>query len=301
MRVLTARTLAIAVGLFAMNLGVSSVFAAMLKGTVQSGGNLFKIPLTSVPVTLYSANNGAPSVVATATTNGSGQFTMTVGQSTTPSIFFVEADLGKSVQLLAILGPVLPPTVTVNELTTVAASYSTAQFYRTGVISGNSFPLQIAAMMNDNLVDVVTGSPSQVLLSAPNADQTNSLRSTRALANALSACTVNRALASYFLTLTTPPGGSTPTSTPQALANLARDPWMNVLPIYVLSKTWIPFSPGLLLPPDAWTVTVKVNDTGNDANMFGGPANIAFDLSGYAWVTNNVVQGKPTSAPHLLC
>lgn len=52
-------------------------------------------------------------------------------------------------EFVTVLGSNLPASVTINELTTVAASYSMAQFYRTGVISGNSFGLQIAAGMND--------------------------------------------------------------------------------------------------------------------------------------------------------
>src|SRR5437870_12354798 len=63
-----------------------------------------------------------------------------------------------------------------------------AQVLRTGVIAGNSFGLQLAAGMNDNIVAFVTGQSSPVLLNSPNADQTNSLRSTRSLANLLAAC-----------------------------------------------------------------------------------------------------------------
>ncbi|MDB5341837.1 MAG: uncharacterized protein JWP89_214 [Schlesneria sp.] len=293
----TAPMLVAAIAILAMTCGLSTASAATLSGTVQSGGDLFKIPVISTPVKLYEATIGTPTVLGTATTNFLGQFTMNVEQTTSQSIFFVVADLGKSVQLVAVLGPNLPGTIVVNELTTVAASYSMAQFYKTGMIAGKAFPLQLAAMMNDNLVNVVTGAPSQVLLSAPNADQTNSLRSTRALANALAACTANRALAAYFLELTTPQGGPAPASTPQGLANLARDPGRNVLAIYLLTKTWIPYVPGLLLAPDAWTITVKVNNTGNDAYMFGGPGNIAFDANGYAWMTNNVIQGQSGSSP----
>ena len=65
------------------------------------------------------------------------------------SIFFVKADIGEGVEFVTVLGSNLPASVTINELTTVAASYSMAQFYRTGVISTNSFGLQIAAGMND--------------------------------------------------------------------------------------------------------------------------------------------------------
>jgi hypothetical protein len=47
--------------------------------------------------------------------------------------------------------------------------------------------------------------------------------------------------------------------------------------------------------PDAWTLTVKVNDSGSNEMMFGGPGNIAFDDRGYAWISNNVIQGTPNS------
>jgi hypothetical protein len=49
--------------------------------------------------------------------------------------------------------------------------------------------------------------------------------------------------------------------------------------------------------PDAWTVTVKINDSGSDASGFliSGPGNLAFDRRGYAWVTNNTTQGTPNS------
>ncbi|HEY4263563.1 MAG TPA: hypothetical protein VGM98_25595 [Schlesneria sp.] len=296
----TPSLLVAAVAMLALTCGLQSASAATLSGTVQSGGDLFKIPLGSTSVKLYEATQSTPIVVASATTNFSGQFTMNVPQTTSRTIFFVVADLGKSVQLVTVLGPNLPSKVMVNELTTVAASYSMAQFYKTGVIAGTSLRLQLAAMMNDNLVDVATGSPSQVLLAGPNADQTNSLRSTRALANALAACTVNRALAAYFLELTTPLGGPAPTSTPQGLANLARDPSRNVLLIYGLTKTWIPYAPGLLLAPDTWTIAVKVNNTGSNSFPFSGVGNVAFDSKGYAWVLNNVIAGQPVSSRFLV-
>jgi hypothetical protein len=145
-----------------------------------------------------------------------------------------------------VLGPSLPTFVTINELATVAASYSMAQFYRTGVISGNSFGLQIAAGMNDNIVAPATGQSSAVLLSSPNADQTNSLRSTRSLANLLAACVKDPAVTASFFDLTTPAGGPPPSNTTQALANLARDPGQNVDGIYALTLLSDLYAPPLL-------------------------------------------------------
>lgn len=199
-------------------------------------------------------------------------------------------------QFVAVLGSSLPSSVTMNELTTVAASYSMAQFYRTGVISGDSFGLRIAAGMNNNLVDVTSGSSSQVLLSSPNADETNSLRMTRTLANVLVACVNSRIATDALLSLTVPARGSLPQDTAEALANLARDPAQNVRLISLLAKLSSSYTPALITVPDAWTVTVKVNDSGDDDNLFGGPGNLVFDADGYAWITNNVTQGEMTSS-----
>ena len=166
------------------------------------------------------------------------------------------------------------------------------------MIAGNSFGLQIAARMNDNIVASATGESSPVLLNSPNADQTNSLRSTRSLANLLAACVNDPDVTASLFELTTPPGGLQPHNTVEALANLARDPGQNVDGIYALTLLSDLYSPPLVEIPDAWTVTVKVNDSGSDEAdlLFGGPGNLAFDERGYAWITNNTVQGTPNSS-----
>jgi len=101
---------------------------------------------------LFEATTGQPTVIGQATTDAFGHFSISSPNNMSPSIFYVSADVGEHVEFLTVLGTRLPATVIINELTTVAASYSMAQFYKTDVISGNSFSLQIAAGMNDNLV-----------------------------------------------------------------------------------------------------------------------------------------------------
>src|SRR5437762_3886082 len=150
-----------------------------LSGVVQTGGTSSSLPLPNIHVTLFEATTGQPTMLGQATTDSSGQFSIRYTRGTSQSIFFVQADVTEGVKFITILGPNLPTSVTINELTTVAASYSMAQFLRTGAISGNSFGLQLAAGMNDNIVTSATGESSPVLLNSPNADQTNSLRSTR--------------------------------------------------------------------------------------------------------------------------
>jgi hypothetical protein len=247
---------------------------------------------------LFEATPGQPTAIGQTTTDTAGRFTIPYRKSSSHSIYFVNADIGRGVEFVTILGSNLPASATLNELTTVAASYSMAQFYRTGVISGNSFGLQIAAGMNDNIVTSASGQSSPVLLTSPNADQTNSLRSTRSLANLLAACVNHPAVTASLFDLTTPPSGLRPHNTAEALANLARDPGQNVDGIYALTLMSALYDPPLLTMPDAWTVTVKVNDSGSDVPdlLISGPGNLAFDRRGYAWVTNNTVQGTPNSS-----
>ena len=292
---ITAPVVAIA-AIFTATSGVSSASATPLSGVVQTGGTTSTRPLANARVTLFEATPAQPTVLGQATTDASGQFLITSPKNTSSSIFYANADIGGGVEFVAILGPNLPPSITINELTTVAASYSMAQFYKSGVISSNSFGLQIAAGMNDNIVTSATGESSSVLLTSPNADETNSLRSTRSLANLLAACVHNRRVTVRFLTLTRPPRGGVPRNTAQALANLARNPGQNVESIYSLTRLANSYDPALVEMPDAWTVTIKVNDSGNDANLIGGLGNLVFDARGYAWITNNVVQGTPDSS-----
>ena len=236
----------------------SSVLAANLDGTVQLGGTGRVQPQRNVRVKLYEATENQPTIIGQTRTNRAGHFTISTNQVHSDSIFFVTADIGYGVQFVTVLGPDLPLEITVNELTSVAASYSMAQFYRKGYISGSSFQLRIAAMMNNNIVDISNGQSSPVLLSSPNADQTHSLRMTRSLANLLNASARNFFVRLLYLWSTTPPGSSVPQNTAVATANLARDPGRDVFWLYLLSKLRNAYSPVLYQRPDAWTVTVKV-------------------------------------------
>jgi hypothetical protein len=277
--------------------GLLSANPKSLSGVVQTGGTSSSQPLANIAVTLFEATQALPTTVGQATTDDLGRFSIRYRNRSSSSIFFVKANVAEGVEFIAVLGPDLPASVTINELTTAAASYSMAQFLRTGVISGNSFGLRIAAGMNDNIVLAAMGQSSPVLLSSPNADQTNSLRSTRSLANLLAACVKDPNVTASLFGLTTPPGGLPPHNTAQALANLARDPGHNVDGIFALTLLTNLYAPPLVTMPDAWTVTVKINDSGSDDPRFliSGPGNLAFDKRGYAWVTNNTTQGMPYS------
>ena len=280
--------------------GHSTAQSAEILGTLQLGNAYNNRLITNAQVTLYEATEAAPIERGSARTDDAGQFLIESDVDATESIFFVTADLRPRVRFVTVLGPELPAETTINELTTVAASYSMAQFYRTGQISSDPFALTIAAMMNDNIVTPLTGESSPVLLNSPNADETNSLRMTRSLANLLNRCALKPNIAAEVIRSTRVAGEPMPGDTAVALANLARNPGQKVDRLYRLSQFRPAYTPALEEAPDAWTVTVKVNHTGDNSKLFGGPANVAFDAWGYAWVTNNVYQGTPNSGDFLV-
>ena len=288
-------------GLFlGVTAGATGIHAGELRGTVRSGDTGFPALVADVKVTLHEATELEPIVLGHTRTDANGHFSISVDKATSESVFFVTADLRRRVRFATILGPELPAATTINELTTVAAAYSMAQFYRMGEISGDSFRLRIAAGMNDNIVTPATGESSSVLLHSPNADETHSLRMTRSLANLLAFCAHNPRITRSVLRATKEDGKPVPRDTLQAFANLARNPGTSVRKLFRLSRSKEFYGPALEKAPDAWTVTIKVNDSGNDDILFGGPANVAFDASGHAWIANNVSQGSAESSDFIM-
>lgn len=278
-----------------------------LNGIVRSGGtahpgepedpaNPTYMPLPNVQVRLFDAGLSAP--IDQGVTDAGGAFHLQAFHYGASSIYYVVASVSEEVVLMAVIGQALfVDNIVVNELTTVAAVYSLAQFFNAQqIIEGPPFGLRIAALMNTNIVQVATGDSSNVLTSPPNSDQTNAWRLTLSLANLLVTCVRNPQTACPELfNLTTPAGGARPANTIAAMLNIARDPANQVQPIYEQSQAAGAYQPALDNVPDAWTLAVKVNDTGNVDMMFAGPGNIAFDRYGRAWIPNNVVQGQPYS------
>jgi hypothetical protein len=266
-----------------------------LDGVVQSGARGQADPLGGVRVSLMRATAKGAKVYATARTDSRGRFTVAPKSKPPKGVYYLSAAVAPRVDLVTLLGSQLPAEATVNELTTVAAAYSLAQFTHGGEFSGDPKALKIADGMARNVASPFTGAVGKVLRTSPNADETISLRLTRSLANVVSATVASRAAAETFLDETRR-YGRRPGNVVQALANLARIPSQNVDEIHDLSRLSRPFTPGLGRTPTGWTIAVKVNDSGDDDTLWGGPGNIAFDKRGYAWSTNNVVQGTPYSA-----
>ena len=258
------------------------------------------VPIANATVTLYESTGGTPSVVGQpATTDASGRFSINTSKTSSSGIFYATADVGGYVMLMAILGPNLPPSITINELTTISGCYCAAQFIVKSGIQGDALALRITAGMNANIVSVVSGSSSPVLSNPPNGTETIALATTRSLANFLASCVrvpreIDEVLQLAGIPADAPEGDDT---TITAMGNIARTPARNAGGIFLQSKLAGCYQPALESRPDAWTITVKVNNSGDDANMFGGPGNVSFDSRGRAWIGNNVIQGKPDSSP----
>ena len=279
--------------------------ARVLTGSVVSGAGADATPISGADVALYTSSAKAARVVATAQTDANGSFSITVPTGT--RYRYLVARAGDHRVLVALLGTTTPTRVTVNELTTVAAAYTTAQLASGSAISGTTLQLQAAAGMAANLVSPVTGRASAVIMAPPNGNETNAWRSLGSLANMLVPCTRDGACDEL---LAATQAGATGT-TWSAAQQIARNPARSVKRLYALSNQRHAFRPyltarfGPAAPSkwtrlDAFTLAVKLNASGRTTNgeedcPFGGPGNIVFDLQGNAWITNNVVQGTPDS------
>lgn len=269
-------------------------------GVVQSGGTDGARGLAGARVRIFKADgSGAPDLVGDTITDTEGRFRATLAASQTPGVYFAKADVANGIEFMTILGDTPPANATLNELTTVASAYSACRLLEGADLSSGLLPFQIASGMSRNLVDPTSGQSSLVILSSPNADQTNTLRSTRNLANALAACVEDPDRVANLLSLTTTDEGA-PQSTLEAMVSLARHPATSVNELYQFSQLSDAYGPDLEQVPDAWTLAVKVNNTGSAARPFGGAANTVFDDRGYAWIANNTVQGTTGSADNIV-
>ncbi len=273
-----------------------------VNGRVQSGTAPGSPGLANAQVRIFWLNGtDPPRQLGSGSSQENGQFRLNL--SPLPSeegILVATASLGEGLELLSVLGDNLPQNLVINELTTVAGSYAGAQLYQEGSLRGKLLPLKIVAGWSANLVNPATGTPSALLLSSPNADQTNCLRSLRNLANLLAHTVQNPGSRAALFQLTTPPNQPAPTNTVEAVVNLARNPALNVAQIYAQSQLTEVYLPSLETLPDAWTLAVKINQTGSADMPWGGVANTVFDDRGYAWINNNVIQGQPISTRNIV-
>src|SRR5271166_1998091 len=190
-----ARCTLFSIILFTLAFAQVRAMAGGLAGNVQGAG----LPIAGSTVTLYAAGTGAPTQLAQGKTDDNGAFDLNVDQTPADSVLYLVAKGGTpkaapdkspndAVALMAVLGTELPKTVTVNELTTVASVWTSAQFLKGDTLSGNKLGLRIAAGNVPNFVDLETGGYGATIQDALNSSQTPTMANFATLGNLLAGC-----------------------------------------------------------------------------------------------------------------
>jgi uncharacterized protein (TIGR03000 family) len=285
--------------------------AGEFAGKVQGAGS----PIAGSAVTLYAASEDKPMPLAQGKTGADGTFTLDVGQDklkdSAGKVLYLVArggtpkaaagkELNDALVLLAVLGTKLPQSATVNELTTVASTFTAARFLNGDSLSGKSLGLRIAAGNVPNLVDPVTGGWGKVIIDPYNSTYTTALANLNTLGSLVSAfCTVaDDDWRARFLKAATLPGGATPKNTLQAIAGIARRPWANAKELYSLfdeaypqpkdgARRKAPFAPYLAYPPPDFVLSLWFGGGGSYAN-----GNFCFDAEGNLWSGTNWMPGS---------
>lgn len=145
-------------------LGQRALAADNIKGQVLGAG----APIAKSTVSLWEASADAPKKLGETKTNDEGRFEIRAKGARNDAILYLVANGGvpkagegsadnPAIALLAIVGSNPPAIVTINELTTVASTFTAARFMNGDAISGNPLGLKIAAGNTPNLVDPATG------------------------------------------------------------------------------------------------------------------------------------------------
>ncbi len=294
----------------------SPTATSSLSGTVRGGLG----PVSGAVVTLYAAGTAYGAGATTlggATTDSSGNFTLGYAPPASPAVLYLSALGGNALSgsntaigsnaviasntaigLMGVAGMsnALPPSVTINELTTVAAEWALAQFTdATGQIIGapSSNATGFANAVSQaqvNLTDISTGLPAS-FWSNQGATEANctggsppvncdGLERMDTIANILAACVESSGPSSSACsTLLTNTFSSTDTLA--AAHIMATNPVANVATLFGLQSGTPPFIPDLSAAPDGWEIALNFAPAG--AN-FINPNFLAIDAGGNVWV-----------------
>jgi hypothetical protein len=279
--------------------------AAEITGTVQAANK----PIVGATVILYAAGIGAPAKLAEAKSDSQGAFNMDTGQPVADSVLYVVAKGGKpsaaasttdndAIALLAVLGST-PKALTVNEFTTVASVWTSAQFLQGNVLSGQPLGLHIAAGNVPNFADLETGGYGGTIQDALNSGQTPTMANFGTLANLLAGAItqITPDATRRFLVATTPRNGTVPGDTLTALEGVARDSGYKPERLFELLDVFypvpkgknmrrVPFMPYLTWAPSAWVLPLKFSGGGLCA-----PGKLMIDSHGNVWAGDNFIVG----------
>jgi hypothetical protein len=289
----------------------SASAAVHIEGQVQASG----APLANSTVTLWQASDGAAKQLAQTKAGSDGRFEIDSQENPgTDDILYLVSKGGAAAAgsdnattaMLLVLTNAPPPNVVINELTTVASAFTAARFINGDSISGNPLGLRIAAGNVPNLVDPVTGSWGKVLLDPINITQNTTLANLNTLGSLLAAfaTVANNDWRDRFLKTATPVGGTTPKTTLEAVADIARAPWVNAAPLFSLfdeafpqpsdgGPRKAPFLPYLAYAPPDFALMLSFAGGGLYA-----PGKFMFDANGNLWSGVNWMPGSQSGVTH---
>ena len=208
--------------------------AAQIAGVVLGGG----APIAGSEVSLWQASAEAPKRLSDGLTGADGRFSLVAPDSVTKgtSLYIVATGgtpIGSTenshIGLMTVLGGQLPPSVTVNEMTTIASVWTHNQFIEGSAIRAQPLQLAIAAGNVPSFVDLATGGWGSTIQDPLNSGQTPTMANFATLANLLSGCVkdvVDGACEALFAA-SVGPDGKMPTDTLTAAAAIARGPGMS--------------------------------------------------------------------------
>jgi hypothetical protein len=269
-------------------------------------------PIANSTVTLWAATAGDPKQLAQTKTGVDGRFSLAAPAPTgsDASLYLVakggEPSANKAsgdnpaIALLAVVGTTNPPpTVAINEFTTLASVWTHNQFIDGPAIRGHALGLKIAAANVPNFVDLQTGGWGTTIQDPLNGGQTPTMANFATVANLLAGCAtrVTPDACNKLFAATTPPKGNAPTDTLMAAESVVRYPWYQPARLFALldqlypvpqGKTMraVPFMPYVGFSPSAWVFPLKFDGGGYRA---GGKA--MFDSEGNLWVGDNFTVG----------
>jgi hypothetical protein len=151
--------------------------------------------------------------------------------------------------------------------------------------------------MAANMAVPATGTIAPVLGLPPNGDDTTALRTFNSLANMVAACVASDAGCDTLFDATTLPGGTPPDTVLQAVANIAKYPWLNVTDLFDLSRVTRVYMPTRVEAPNGWSVFLKFTGSftseQNKDNLMNGPGAFAIDEKGFIWISTNYQPAPP--------
>jgi len=289
---------------------VPAMAQPLIGGKVEGGNG----PIAKATVTLWAAGTGAPTQLAQTNTNVKGAFKLTYRKAPADTVLYViarggtpkaAADKGPNaaIALLAVLGGTPPKSVVVNEFSTIASVWTSAQFLKHDLLSGTKLGLRIAAGNVPNMVDLKTGGLGPVIQDPLNSSQTTTLATFNTLGNLLAGCVtrVHSNACDKLFAIATPPAGIAPTDTLTAAQNIAHNPSNKAQELFALLDAFYPipagkrlrpapFIPYLGFAPSAWTLSLVY--AGGGLNSLGG---IGIDGEGNMWAADNFLVGSQST------